>query len=66
MRENPLLRAQIASISERFPAELLTVEQAGELLGRKKSYVYKHYAPLIHGGRIAKAKLAAAILKEDG
>lgn len=65
MRENPLLRAQIASISERFPAELLTVEEAGAIIGRKKSYVYKHYGPLINGGRISKARLAAELLKED-
>ena len=42
MRENPLLRAQIESISRRYPAEQLTVEEVGELLGRKKSYVYQH------------------------
>ena len=65
MRENPLLRAQIESISRRFPAELLTVDEAGELLGRKKSYVYKHFGPLINGGRINKARLAAELLKED-
>ena len=64
MREYPLLRAQIESISRRYPAEVLTVEEVGELLGRKKSYVYKHYKPLINGGRVNKARLAAALLKE--
>lgn len=64
MRENPLLRAQIESISRRYPAEVLTVEEVGELLGRKKSYVYAHYKPLIKGGRVNKARLAAALLKE--
>ena len=65
MRENPLLRAQIASISERFPSEQLTVEEVGELLRRKKSYVYKHFSPLINGGRVNKTRLAAELLKED-
>ena len=64
MRENPLLRAQIESISQRYPAEQLTVEEVGELLGRKKSYVYKHFSPLIQGGRVTKTRLAAALLKE--
>lgn len=65
MRENPLLRAQIASISERYPAETLTVSEAAKLLGVGKTYVYDHYGYLVKSGRIAKVRLAAEILKEN-
>lgn len=65
-REDPLLRVQIEQINRRFPqVELLTVQQAAELLGRGKSYIYQHYGEAISHGRIPKTRLAALILRED-